>query len=146
MGKKKKAVIRVVLDTNVILSAVLFRGKLSPILELWKKGRIGPVFSRETFQELQEALLYPKFALTSPEIKMILEEEILPFFSVVEDTAGLTGLCKDPDDDKFLSCAISASAHFLVSGDKDLRNIGKYRSVRILQPSDFLKKCKPDAE
>ena len=145
MGKKKKAVITVLPDTNVILSAVLFTGKLSRTLELWKKGRIEPVLSRETFQELQEALLYPKFHLTPAEIEMILEEEILPFFSVVEDTAQLRGLCKDPDDDKFLSCAISASAEFLVSGDKDLYKMGKYRSVRILRPSDFLKDLKRDA-
>jgi uncharacterized protein len=139
MGKKKKAVIRVVLDTNVILSAVLFAGSLSSLHKLWKESKIQPVFSRETFLELQRALHYPKFALSHYEIQMILEQEILPNFAVIEDSVPIGRVCKDPEDDKFLSCAVSASADFLVTGDKDLLAIRKYKTVRIITPSTFLK-------
>ena len=140
MGKKKKAVVTVVLDTNVVLSAILFKGKLSRIMELWKKGMISPVLSPAAFRELQQVLEYPKFALTKVEIERILLRELLPFFSVVEETVTVSGVCKDPDDDKFLACALSAHAEFLITGDKDLSRIGKYESVNILSASDFLKK------
>jgi uncharacterized protein len=140
MGKKKKTGIKVVLDTNVVVSAILFQGKLTKIVELWKKGRIVPVLSSATFEELLHVLAYPKFSLTKVEIKMILEQEVLPFVSVVKESVTVSGIYKDHEDDKFLSCALSASANFLITGDKDLLVIGKYRSVKILRASDFLKK------
>jgi predicted nucleic acid-binding protein len=48
-------------------------------------------------------------------------------------------VCRDPDDDKFIACALAASADFIVSGDKDLCDIAKYRSVKIVRASDLLK-------
>ena len=84
MGKKKKEVIRVVLDTNVIISALLFTGESSRIIHLWQDQKIIPVISRETFEELREVLLYPKFDLTDTEIHNIIEKEILPYFEVID--------------------------------------------------------------
>lgn len=139
MGKKEKSVKQVVLDTNILVSALLFKGELSKIVDLWRKGKIMPIVSRETFAEFKNVLEYPKFSLTEDEIKTIMEVEILPFFEVVILTDNVSGICKDPDDDKFLSCAVSASADLIVSGDKDLCNLGRYRSVRIVTASDFLK-------
>ena len=140
MGKKKKKKIKkVVLDTNILVSALLFKGELSRIVDLWKKGKVIPVIYRETFDEFRDVLGYPKFSLSEKEIKTIIEEEVLPFFEIVEITDKVNGVCRDPDDDKFLSCAVSASADFIVSGDKDLCNLSKYKSVRIINASDFLK-------
>jgi uncharacterized protein len=137
MGKKKSPV-KVVLDTNVLLSALLFRGSLARIAALWKERLIVPVFSRETFQEFDSALKYPKFSLTKDEIKAIVEEEILPYCDVTEVTEKVEGVCSDPDDDKFISCAVSASADFIVSGDKALTALKEYKAVKIMKPSDFL--------
>jgi putative PIN family toxin of toxin-antitoxin system len=136
MGKKKK-IIKVVFDTNVLVSALLFRGELSKIVDLWVKGRIVPVISRDTFEEFKKVLFYPKFSLTEKEVKIIIEENILPFFEVADITADVKGLCRDPDDDKFLSCAVSAGADFIVSGDNDLYDLRKYKSVKIIHPQDF---------
>lgn len=137
MGKKNK-VIRVVLDTNVLVSALLFRGELSKIHSLWKKGIIVPLITTSTFKELQNVLAYPKFALTVREIKAILEEEILPYFDIVEPAEETTGITRDPDDDKFLSCAVSGKAECIVSGDRDLLDLNKYRSIIIISPSKFI--------
>jgi uncharacterized protein len=63
MGSKEKP-LRVVLDTNVLLSALLLRGTTGRMVGLWKRGAITALFSRETFQEFSAALRYPKFALT----------------------------------------------------------------------------------
>jgi putative PIN family toxin of toxin-antitoxin system len=139
VGKKPKKIIRVVLDTNVLISALLFKGELSRIVGLWQKGKIVPVISKETFDELRTVLEYPKFSLFRTEIKSLVEYDILPFFEVVNVSKHVKGACRDPGDDKFISCAISASADWIVTGDKDLSDLKKYQSIRIIHASDFIK-------
>ena len=139
MGKKQKKIVRVVLDTNVLISALLFKGVLSKIVRLWQTGKIIPIVSKETFEELRTVLEYPKFSLSGAEIRSLIEHEILPYFEVVNVSERVRGACRDPGDEKFLSCAISANADGIVTGDKDLSDMKKYRSVRIIQASDFLK-------
>jgi putative PIN family toxin of toxin-antitoxin system len=138
VGKKEKTIGRVVLDTNILVSALLFKGDLAKIVDLWKKGKIIPVLSRETFAEFEAVLEYPKFSLTRQEIKAIVEE-FLPYFEVIEITEDVEGICRDTDDDKFIACAVSASADFIVTGDKDLLDMGKYKSVKIISASVLLK-------
>jgi putative PIN family toxin of toxin-antitoxin system len=139
VGKKPKKIIRVVLDTNVLISALLLKGELSRIVGLWQKGKIAPVISKETFDELRTVLEYPKFSLSRAEIKSLIEHDILPFFEVVNVSKHVKGACRDPGDDKFISCAISASVDWIVTGDKDLSDLKKYQSIRIIHPSDFIK-------
>jgi putative PIN family toxin of toxin-antitoxin system len=139
VGKKPKKIIRVVLDTNVLISALLFKGELTKIVGLWQEGKIVPIISKETFDELRAVLEYPKFSLTPAEIKSLIEHEILPFFEVVNVSEHVRGVCRDPGDDKFISCAISANAEFIVTGDKDLSDLKKYQLVRIIQASNFIK-------
>lgn len=139
MGKKKKNSVKVVLDTNVLVSALLFKGRLSKLVQLWKTGRLVPVVSRETFYEFKVVLRYPKFSLSEREIKTIIEEEVLPYFEVAEVKETIKGVCRDPDDNKFISCAISSSANFIISGDKDLYDLKRYKFVKIMKASDFLK-------
>ena len=139
MGKKKEKVGKIVLDTSVLISALLFKGELSKLVVLWQKGIIIPVISKDTFQELRSVLEYPKFSLSQEEINTIIGNEILPHFEVVEVTKDIKGVCRDPADDKFISCALSASADIIVSGDRDLCDLKRYKSVKIVTPSDFLK-------
>ena len=138
MGEKKKKIRRVVLDTNVLISSLLFRGDVSKLVDLWKKSAFIPVISKETFEELEAVLHYPKFGLSKEERGEMIEEEILPFFEVVEVRQEVKGICRDPADDKFVSCAVSAGADFIVTGDKDLKAVKKHKSVKILSASDFL--------
>ncbi len=137
MGAKKKT-LRVVLDTNVLVSALILKGKTSVLVDLWRTGRITPVLSRKTFDEFRRVLEYPKFSLSKNEIQGILQQEILPFFEVVERVDPVADVCRDPDDDKFLACAASAKVSFLVSGDKDLCSLGRFGPVRILKPDQLL--------
>jgi len=139
MGKKKEKVKKVVLDTSVLISALLFKGELSKLVELWQKGKIIPVISKDTFQELRSVLEYPKFSLSQEEINTIIGNEVLPHFEVVEVTKEIKSVCRDPADDKFISCALSAFAGYIVSGDRDLCDLNRYKSVRIVTPSDFFK-------
>jgi len=137
MGKKQGK-IKVVLDTNVLVSALLFKKETSKIVDLWKSRKIIPVVSMETFDEFRKVLEYPKFALSKDEMHIIIYKEVLPFFEVIEIKKSVKGVCKDPDDDKFLSCALSAKAKSIVSGDKDLHRLQMYKSVRIIGPMDLL--------
>lgn len=137
MGKKEQAVKRVVLDTNVIVSACLFKGELARLAELWKRGGIVPVVSKETFPELRAVLNYPKFALSVDEVKTIIEDEILPYFDVVEIEEKVSGVCRDPYDDMFLSVAVSAAALWIVTGEKDLLELGKYGGAVIVTPNEY---------
>lgn len=137
MGEKKK-IVRVVLDTNVLVSSLLFRGVVSKVVDLWETGKIIPVISRETFDEFKKVLAYPKFSLTEEEIKTLIDDNILPFFEIVDISETVNGICRDPADDKFISCAVSASADYIVSGDKDLYDLGRYKSIKIINVNALL--------
>ena len=139
MGEKEKTIKKVVLDTYILVSALFFEGELAAIVDLWKKGKIVPVLSKETFAEFKTVLEYPKFSLTVQEIKVIVEEEMLPYFEITEVADNIRDRCKDADDDKFIACGVAASADFIVSGDRDLLDMGKYKYIRIVSASAFLK-------
>ena len=99
---------RVVLDTNVLVSAILLKGRLSKLVGLWRNGEISPVISKETFHEFKTVLSYPKFSLSKDDIKAIIENEILPYFEVSDIKEKINGICRDPDDDMFLAVAVNA--------------------------------------
>jgi len=130
MGKKKKEIIRVVLDTNVLISALLFTGESSRVFQLWQ--------DRKIIAELRAVLRYPKFNLADPEISDIIQSEILPYFDVIDLVQEIRNVCRDPQDDKFIACAISAGVDYLVTGDRDLADMKRYKNVRIITVGEFL--------
>lgn len=139
MGTKAKKRLKIILDTNVLISALLFRGELSVLVPMWKDGAFTPIFSKDTFAEFKAVLAYPKFKLTQDETNRIIQEEVLPYFEVVAVTQLVSGVCEDPHDEKFLSCAVSSRADMLVSGDHALYKLKKFKSVKIVSPAAFLK-------
>lgn len=139
MGAKKKKRLRVILDTNVLVSALLFRGELSVLVPMWKNGAFTPIFTKETFAEFRSVLAYPKFKLAHDEIDCIIQEEVLPYFDVAAGAQQISGVCKDPQDDKFLSCAMAAHADLIVTGDQAFYELKKFKSVKIISPSVFIK-------
>ncbi len=137
MGKKLKPW-RVVLDTNALISALLFGGQSGMLRDLWKSGRIIPLVSKETFAEFRKVLSYPKSKLSQREIRSILNEEILPFVEAVEIAEQVTGVCRDTHDDMFLAVAAGGGAEYLVSGDRDLLVLEQYGKTRIVTVTEFL--------
>jgi hypothetical protein len=109
---------------------------------MWKDGTFTAIFSKETFAEFKAVLAYPKFKLTQNETNRIIQEEVLRYFEVVAVTQPVSGVCEDTHDEKFLSCAISARADMLVSGDHAFYKLKKFKSVKIVSPSAFLKEIK----
>ena len=129
---------RVVLDTNAVVSALLFSGISSELVSLWQKGLMTLLLSREILDEYLRVFSYPKFELTEEEIKELIQEEILPYAEVVKPKRRLRVVQRDPSDDKFIECAVAGKARVIISGDKDLLSLGRYRQIRILSPAKFL--------
>jgi len=137
MGKVEIA--PVVIDTNVVVSALLFGGVPGKLLPLWKSGRIRVLASKEMIEEYLKVLAYPKFDLSEEEINYLLYQEILPYFEIVRTKPGPLIVARDPSDDIFIRCAEAGKAHTIISGDQHLLNLKSYGKVSILTPSQFLK-------
>jgi putative PIN family toxin of toxin-antitoxin system len=129
-----------VLDTNVVVSALLFRGELSRLHALWRKKAFTIAATKEIIEEYVRVLAYPKFKLTEREIEALVHEELLPYIEPVTVSEDIKGVSNDPDDDKFLACAAAAKADFIVSGDAHLLNLKTYKGCPIVTAEKFLKK------
>lgn len=135
---QKVTPLRIVVDTNVLISGLLFGGEPGKIRELWIAGRLVPLLSSETFAEFTKVLSYPKFRLSPAEITMLIEEELLPYAKVVAVTKDATGTCRDPKDDMFLALAASGKAAYIVTGDQDLLVLQLFMQTRIITVSELL--------
>ncbi len=128
---------RVVLDTNVFVSAVFFGGVPGEILAAWRREEVQLVLSAEIADEYRRvgARLAADFQGVNlgPILQLVLSgSELVPAPPLPEP------LCRDPDDDKFVACAVAAEAQFLVSGDQDLLALSDVMGVTILSPRAFL--------
>ena len=137
MGKVE--ITRLVIDTNVVVSALLFGGVPGKLVPLWKSGRIRALASKEMIEEYLRVLTYPKFELSEEEINYLLYQEILPYFEIVWTKPGPVIVEEDPSDDMFISCAEAGKANTIISGDQHLLALKSYGKVKILTPSQFLK-------
>ena len=132
---------RVVLDTNCLVSALVFnRSHLSPLRTHWQASRYIPLGCEETVSELIRVLAYPKFALSKEEVEQLLGD-ILPFLETCKIHGAydpIDGL-HDPSDAAFIHLAQQAKADLLVSGDEDILALqGKISGLVISSPADFL--------
>ena len=136
MGPEK--VIYLVIDTNVVISAILFGGAPGQLIDLWEKGTIMPLVTEEIMAEYIRVLTYPKFKLSEEEINYIIHQKILPYFKAVKSKPGPSIIKKDPDDDKFIQCAEAGSAKTIISGDRHLLALKSHHGINILTPTQFL--------
>jgi putative PIN family toxin of toxin-antitoxin system len=131
--------IRVVLDTNIVVSTLLFAdGRLSWIRRAWQQGRIRPLVCKETTEELLRVLTYPKFKLTSLERDVLLAD-VLPYTEAVPlpQAREQHPECRDPNDRIFLELAAAAQVTVLVSGDEDLLALRGNASTTILSAPEL---------
>jgi len=135
-------VIRAVLDTNVVISALLFSGPPSRLVSAWQSSRLRPAVSAPILDEYIRVLAYPKFELTSTEIRSLVEEELLPFIESVKALDTPVPEVRDPDDAKFITCAVTAGVRWIVSGDDDLLSLHHIRSVEVISVTGFSQQLK----
>lgn len=131
---------RAVLDTNIVLSALLFpQGRGVPIRRVWQLRGFHPLVSTATVAELIRALNYPKFKLTAEERDELLAD-YLPFCTTIRmpGKPPRTPPCRDPFDVPFLQLASAGKADFLVTGDRDLLELDEISSFAIVTADTFI--------
>ena len=128
---------RVVLDTNVVMSGMFFGGPPGTILTAWKSGAITLSASPDVIEEYVAtgevlAARYPTVDLEPLVALIVRNAEIRQCPPLPEQ------VCADPDDDKFLACALATNAECVISGDKALQRVSGYRGITVLSPRQFV--------
>ena len=129
---------KIVLDTNVLVSSVIATGVPHEIVVSGFNGEFEIVVSIKTLAEFRTTLLkYPeRFHLSESEVQT--EVETVRYFATfVEPDIHITVADNDPDDDMFLEAAVAADVDYLVSGDSHLLDLGSFRGVDIVEPRTF---------
>jgi hypothetical protein len=131
-------VIRVVVDTNVFVSS-FFGGNPRRIIDLWKTGKILLCLSGEIVDEYIEVL--HRLALGNEgELRELLRLFAKGYHIIFTHAPPeLFVVSEDPDDDKFIECAVALDSRYIVTGDKALLTIKNYMGIKILSPHEFLK-------
>ncbi len=134
---------RIVIDTNVIASAVFFGGKPLKLINAIMAGNIESYISISIAQEYRKTvnLLQKKYSakVLSFNPRVIIDTFIRKCIFV--ETTSSVNVCRDKEDNKFIECAVDAKCTYIVSGDSDLLDLHSYDSVSIVTVNDFLKKC-----
>ena len=130
--------IKAILDTNVFISGVFWKGPPFEILNAWQEQRFRLAISPPILDEYRRVLDELTRERAMPVLRSVLK--IVELRSeMVEPVSFSEPVCSDPDDDKFLEAAIAAGADYVVSGDTALLNLKSHHGVEIIRPSRFLK-------
>lgn len=127
---------KIVIDTNIYISAIFWGGKPREIIELGRSGYICIFCSSEIKKEIDEKLRL-KFKLDAEETLHILLD-FSTFTTPVKITKRIKAIYDDPDDDKFIECAVACGADYIVSGDKHLLRMKEYEGIKIMSAAGFL--------
>ncbi|TMI09330.1 putative toxin-antitoxin system toxin component, PIN family [Candidatus Bathyarchaeota archaeon] len=134
--------LRIVVDTNVLLSGIFFeKGNEAQVLQLILEDKVGLLASLETLEELRETLTRPKFHLSSSE-SLTIFQIILGKSEVILNINEAEVRCLDRDDQKFLDCAHTGRADYMVTGDPDLLDIRQVGRTRILRAAQLIRDLK----
>ena len=129
---------RIVIDTNVIASAIFFGGRPRELLELLMTRKLDAYISKEILDEYRETIEYLQNKYSSRPVAVPLSQ-IAAACKMIEIKTEIDA-CRDPDDNKFISCAIDSRSLYIVSGDKDLLSMGQYEDIEIVTVADFFQK------
>lgn len=140
---------KVVLDTNILVSAALISGgNEDRVLRSWQRGLFELVLSPQILEEMGRVLLSDRIRRR----RWMADTEVTRLLQLLADEAFLvTGslsiqASRDPHDDKFLAAAVEGRARYVVTGDKDLLDLTRYRNVQIITPAAFLELLQKEGE
>ena len=129
--------IKAILDTNVVISAIIFGGKPRRVLNLAIEGKISLFFSEPMFEEIRKILGGRKFRFTASQL-LAVERELEAISGTVYPDKSIKIVKDDPDDDVFIECALAADADYIVSGDKHLLDLKRYGNIKIVNAAEFI--------
>jgi len=128
---------RLILDTNVFISGVFFSGPPYEILNAWRHRKMDLVISPDILDEYRR--VGEQLAKRYPGVDLEPFLELLAIKArIVESSLLVESVCSDPDDDKFIACALASRTKLICSGDKALLKASGYRGIKILKPKEFL--------
>lgn len=127
---------KIVLDTNVLISGIFFSGPPSEILTAWKNSRLQIVLTQEILEEYQRVA--ESLADKYPMIDIFPILEMVTVHGQMINAEGIdVAICEDRDDDKFVECAVAGHCKMIISGDKHLLKISGYQGIAVLKPKAF---------
>jgi len=131
---------RLVIDSNVWIAALLApKGTARRVINAVLERELTVLMSEATFTELVERLQRPKFdRYRDSQAWDLFLSELVELASWHEDSESATGVCRDVDDDKFLSLAVTGEADVLITGDGDLLELGSYSGIPVMTPAQFM--------
>jgi len=134
---------KVVIDTNIFVSS-FFGGNPKRIVDLWRGGKITLCLSKDILDENIEVLqrIGLKDENEIEELLSLLAKGFNILFTT--KTPQISAVQDDPEDDKFIECAVALKAEIIITGDKALRATREYMGIKVLTPQEFLKTYKPD--
>jgi len=129
--------VKIVLDTNVFISGIFFSGPPSQILQAWKNKKLRIILSQDIIDEYHRVV--ESLSSKYPTIDIFQIIELVTVHGQFVDTAELDiTICEDPDDNKFIECAIAGDTKIIVSGDKHLLKITGYQGIAVFRPREFV--------
>jgi len=133
--------LRLVLDTNTLVSGFFWDGKEAELLRRIEKRKARLYISKSILEEFRHVIQRPKFAHVFQIVPYSIDNLIDKFVSMstLIKIKNKVNICRDKADNKFIECALSCSADFIVSGDKDLLVLKKYKKIKIVRTSAILK-------
>ncbi|MFT4249913.1 MAG: putative toxin-antitoxin system toxin component, PIN family [Candidatus Woesearchaeota archaeon] len=129
--------LRVVLDTNVLVSAAIYQGNEYEVLQLIQLARVQLLLSEEIIQEFTAVLKRPKFGFSTTQVVDVIKQLRL-ICEVVHPKKRLEVIQEDLDDNKFLECALEGKADYILSGDKHLLKLKHFEEIPIINASKFI--------
>ncbi|MGD2249056.1 MAG: putative toxin-antitoxin system toxin component, PIN family [Candidatus Methanofastidiosia archaeon] len=130
--------IRVVLDTNILVSGIFWRGNPYKILQTCFQNKLSLIISPAILEELQDVLrTEKKFELTKNDISSYMRL-LISHSTLIEPVQTIDAIKDDPDDNMILECAAEGKADYIISGDKHLLSLNEYSGIKILSAREFL--------
>lgn len=128
--------LRIVLDTNILVSATIIKGKQYKFLKLAKLGKIKLITSPEIINEFKEVISREKFGFSEDQISNAIKQ-ILEVTELFIPQNKLKIIKDDPDDNMILECALESTSDFIISGDPHLLELKSYKNIKIVNATDF---------
>jgi len=128
--------LKVVVDTNVLISATIIQGKQFEILKLSKLGKINLITSPNILKEFEEVISREKFGFSKEQVSLAINQ-ILEIAELIIPQHKIDFIKSDPDDNIVLECAQESNADIIISGDDHLLDLKKYKKIQIMNATEF---------
>jgi len=131
--------VRIILDTNILVSGIFFSGPPYLILDAWRNKKFRLVISHDIYQEYEDIIRDIHEYHSDIDIDHFLNLILLNSEMCYPEKLHRL-VTRDPKDDKFIACAVTGNVKMIVSGDKHLLEVSGYRGIEVLSPRQFFEK------